>query len=386
MTSWRWLILLCVAACSSTTVPSAGLRGEERLSVDPGRLQLAPGRDAWITVSTFEVINANRMEPVTPDVTFSSSNPDVATVAANGQNGFVVARRVGDARITVRSRRSPENVAHIDVLVRAAPSGNETGLTYSANVAVVPNNGAPAGSLGPAEMQGEIVVTNPTAQTRSIYLAGCHWLFLYRDASYSGPPLNPIPPGVQCNVPPKLVEIAPGGAQSFPIDFRLTLQGDSLPTGRLYVQGALDRVRDLLLVRAGPVDLVSPIAGLSFSATTTAADGRLRPSVSFKNTNDKPVHLEYGACSVDLLAFRTPQRTGTPAWNSGALGYACLAYLRTGTIAPGETQSPGEYNPTFPIATMLGDSLPSGRYYFKAAVRLNWRSVSVDAGDAEVKK
>jgi hypothetical protein len=34
---------------------------------------------------------------------------------------------------------------------------------------------------------------------------------------------------------------------------------------------------------------------------------------------------------------------------------------------------------------MLGDSLPAGHYYFSAAVRMNWRTTIVPAGDVDVK-
>ena len=145
-------------------------------------------------------------------------------------------------------------------------------------------------------------------------------------------------------------------------------------------------------MRAGPIVLVDPNAGLVFSATTSSSDGQIRPQVSFTNTNTQPVRLEYGACAVTLLAYRTAARSGAPAWNSSrwqgpnGFGHVCLLYLAISLLDPRATGSPREFSPTFSAAEMLGDSLPAGHYYFKVLASLNWRSVEVVAGDALVAK
>lgn len=138
---------------------------------------------------------------------------------------------------------------------------------------------------------------------------------------------------------------------------------------------------------------MSPNAGLAFGATTSAAADSVRVRATVRNTNAEPVRLEYGACAVTLLAYRTAERTGTPAWSSdyrtpwdvpGAY-YGCPQYLAVGIIKPGETLSPRELNPTFPVR-VLGDSLPNARYWFRARIRMNWRTTIVDAGDAVVSR
>jgi hypothetical protein len=136
----------------------------------------------------------------------------------------------------------------------------------------------------------------------------------------------------------------------------------------------------------------SPIDSVTFAATTTVSGGQIRPSVSFTNTSAKPVPVEFGGCVVSLLVFRTADRSGTPAWDSNrrrgpnGLTNVCLTYLVMTTLAPGQTGSPKEYNPTFAVADMLGDSLPEAHYYFKVRASLSSRAVELVAGDADVKR
>jgi hypothetical protein len=389
---------LC-AACSEATGlggQAAEPKGTERLSVSTGALTLAPGRDAWLTVSTYIQTSSTSMSPVTPAVTFESSNPSVASVVSDSViYAHVVAKSPGSAVITTRSTRDPKNVVTTAITVAKALASNDAGLTYSATAALTPTSPSPASTpLGPSELDVTVTVSNPTSGVREVLLAGCPaWIRIYGNANYTGAPLVDIPRGVQCGAAPAPVILAPGKSESFHAEgFRLTLSGQSLPPGPYYVAAVVDRVNDLLNVSAGQVNIVSPNAGLTFAASTTVSDGQLRPTVSFTNTNSEPVRLEFGACAVSLLAFRNADRTGTPAWDSdqrrtpSGFGYACASYLVMTTINPGQTASPKEYNPTFPVAEMLGDSLPAGHYYFKVRAGLNWRTVEVNAGDADVKK
>jgi hypothetical protein len=392
--------VLVAAACSTASAPLTPqpneLRGPERLSIDPGLFVLAPGRDSWLMASTFIVTSPTSMSPVIPKVTFESSNPRVAIVTVDsGYQGRVVAKAAGTATITVRSLRDPKNVATARVTVQPAPVGNDAGLAFSATARLVPSDLSSSSSpLGPAALQVVVTMSNPTTQPRDIWLSGCPaWIRLYKSADYSGSPLVNIPRGVYCSVDPVHHALAPAASEQFDAEgFRLTLQGQSLPVGTYYAVAALDRLRDLHEVRAGPIVLVDPNAGLIFSATTSSSDGQIRPQVSFTNTNTQPVRLEYGACAITLLAYRSATRSGVPAWNSSrwqgpnGFGHPCLLYLATGVLDPGQTASLREFSPTFSAAEMLGDSLAAGRYYFKVLAGLNWRSVEVVAGEALVAK
>ena len=391
-------------AAPTATAPTP--RGPERLYL--GRrspLELAPGREEWLSVSAFVVTSASSMEPVPPLVTWSSSDTAVARVTpAEGGTARVVARRAGTATLTIRSTRDPANVLTTPVTVRVAPVGDERGLVYAATAALRPSSGGSAtdeAPLGPMELDVRVTISNSAAESRSLWLSACAaWIRIYRTADRAGPPVADLPRGTECGSGPQVVTFAPGESKSYPgLGYRLTLASDTLPTGRFYVAAAVDRLRDLHEVPAGAVDVVSPNAGLAFTGTTTVATapaGSARDTVhtriAVRNTNAQGVRLEYGACALDLLAFRAPTRSGTPAWTSSAQRapngqpFACPLYLAMGVLRPGQEVSPGELNTRVPARALLGDSLPAGRYYFRARVRFNWRTTLVDAGEADLRR
>jgi hypothetical protein len=301
------------------------------------------------------------MEPVPPLVTWSSSDTAVASVTpAEGGTARVVARRAGTATLTIRSTRDSANVLTTPVAVRVAPVGDERGLVYAATAALRPSSGGSAtdeAPLGPMELDVRVTISNSAAESRSLWLSACAaWIRIYRTADRAGPPVADLPRGTECGSGPQLVTFAPGESKSYPgLGYRLTLASDTLPTGRFYVAAAVDRLRDLHEVPAGAVDVVSPNAGLAFTGTTAvatvlagAAGDTLHTRVTVRNTNALGVRLEYGACALDLLAFRAPTRSGTPAWTSSAQRaptgqpFACPLYLAMGVLRPGQEVSPGE--------------------------------------------
>jgi len=229
-----------------------------------------------------------------------------------------------------------------------------------------------------------------------IYLAGCAaWIRIYTGSDYSRMPIRDVPHDVQCTADTVHHTIAPGHADTVEASgYRLDISGDTLATGRYYIAAALDRLRDLYDVPAGPVDIVSPNFGLVFTAATTVVNGTLNVHATVTNTNTQPVRLEYGACSINLLAYRTADRSGKPAWNSALRKpyppvdyvYVCPSYLAVGKVDPAATLSPSEFNIRFPVTEMLGDSLAAGHYYFTAVIGMNWRANVVIAGEADVPK
>src|SRR3712207_9399132 len=86
--------------------------------------------------------------------------------------------------------------------------------------------------------------------------------------------------------------------------------------------------------------------GLTFRALTglTLTRGELRAAGAVTNTTGRPIHIEYGACALVLRAYRRPDRSGRPVWDSrwrapwdGTYAYGCPSYLAAHTLAPGET-------------------------------------------------
>jgi hypothetical protein len=398
---------LLVAACSSSTGPRSGgpaaagspdPTGPEFFSLSQGSFQLAPGREAWLYASSFIKVSSTQMVPVTPKVSFESSDPSVASITLDSAGlGHIMAHNVGTATISARSDRPEHLVRTATVTVAQAPVGDESGLVYAATAAVRPTfQSMDTIPLGPTTLDVHVIISNPTPATRDIYLSGCAaWIRVYTNSNYSGAPIGDVPHAAQCQAGMVHHIIAPGRADTVPAEgYRLDISGDTLPTGRYYIAAALDRLRDLYNVPAGPVDIVSPNFGLTFTAATTVANDTLKVHATVTNTNAQPVRLEYGACAVDLRAYRTSDRSGKPAWDSAlrrsypppGFSYACPLYLATGKIDPGATLSPAEFNTRIPVTEMLGDSLPAGHYYFTALVGMNWRTNVVPAGEADVAK
>ena len=110
------------------------------------------------------------------------------------------------------------------------------------------------------------------------------------------------------------------------------------------------------------------------------------------NAGTQTIRLEFGACALQLLAYRNPDRTGTPVWNSDrrkvwnqGFSWACPLYLAVRDLAPGATLEPGEFSLAVPLIEVLGDSLPDGRYWFSAQIRTNLSAAArVDAGVADL--
>ncbi len=123
------------------------------------------------------------------------------------------------------------------------------------------------------------------------------------------------------------------------------------------------------------------------------APRKLQVKVTVTNPTNKRVQIEFGACSVWILGYQTPDRSGTPAWGERkrpnpdphtGIGWACPAYLAGVTLGPGESASPKEFQRLIPEPGMLGDALPDGHYYFNAVVEVNNTSVEVLAGEAKL--
>src|SRR5690242_14684520 len=281
MPTTGWLLLTLVVSCSrgqttSSSPPNTSPErpaGAERMNVSTSSLELAPGRETWIFVQTFVQTSPTSMAPVPPDVSFESSTPEVARVTHDSAGrARVVATGLGSSVVTVRSRRDPKNVQTVSVSVKAAPRGDDAGLVMSAAAKFVPTPSRNASDepLGPMELDVKVTISNPTSATKDIWLSGCAaWIRIYATPVDTGRPLADIPRGVQCMARSQHVVLAPGESRTFQAGgFRATISGDTLPNARVYVFAVVDRLRDLLDVPAGPVDVVSLNSGLVLTGST----------------------------------------------------------------------------------------------------------------------
>jgi hypothetical protein len=123
---------------------------------------------------------------------------------------------------------------------------------------------------------------------------------------------------------------------------------------------------------------------LRFEATTAVLrsfPAQLSTTVTATNTSAQAQTVEMpGGCTVLLRAYRTPERTGAPAWDQGR-DAVCTLQLLVQEYAPGESK---QYHGRATAVEILGDSLPNGRYYLTALLRPAGGAVEVPAGEADL--
>ncbi|HEU4642964.1 MAG TPA: hypothetical protein VFS44_10965, partial [Gemmatimonadaceae bacterium] len=140
-----------------------------------------------------------------------------------------------------------------------------------------------------------------------------------------------------------------------------------------------------------PTPPETTLAGLAYGARAEvagAAPRQLHVSFSVVNTAARARHLEWGACSLRLRAYRAGEG-GAPVWRSEArrpvgseTPYVCPLYLATGDLAPGDSMRAGELQAYVSVPEILADSLPAGRYHITALMELNDRwTPELSAGD-----
>jgi hypothetical protein len=146
-----------------------------------------------------------------------------------------------------------------------------------------------------------------------------------------------------------------------------------------------------------PSTLDSSLRHVEFTAKSGiegTAPSSFAAHVTAHNRGQTAAYFEFGSCALTIFGYRSPQRTGIPAWSSdrsgppwkevGDVGRVCLLYLATLYLLPGETASPREFNRAIATYEILGDSLPDGVYHFRAELTVNRQVFSVDAGSARI--
>lgn len=118
------------------------------------------------------------------------------------------------------------------------------------------------------------------------------------------------------------------------------------------------------------------------TAPSTTTPGWLATTLYVRSAGLAGTSLEYGGCPFIVRMYRTPARTGRPAWDALAVpNTACQAYLVRRHLGFEEELTLTAL--TLP-REVLGDSLPAGRYHVAALVRPNGDSVIVAAGEVDL--
>lgn len=108
---------------------------------------------------------------------------------------------------------------------------------------------------------------------------------------------------------------------------------------------------------------------------------QLATSVTVANVGSRPAALEFpDGCPVLIRAYRTPDRTGTPAWDQAHETFCTMA-IQHFTINPGESR---KFTARTDARQILGDSLPNGRYFLTAMLRKTGWTLELPAGEVEL--
>lgn len=110
---------------------------------------------------------------------------------------------------------------------------------------------------------------------------------------------------------------------------------------------------------------------------------QLRANVQLRNLRGASVTVTFrDGCLVHLRVYRDAARTSL-AWDSERVTGCTDALV---PVAIGGGQSKTVSAPTISAATILGDSLPNGTYYFNTVVRPELQRLTLRAGSAELAK
>lgn len=127
--------------------------------------------------------------------------------------------------------------------------------------------------------------------------------------------------------------------------------------------------------------------GIVYRAETAIMESfpvQLRPELTIRNESGSERTIRFpDGCITYLRVYREESRSGEPVWDQ-ARTLVCTAAVQEFTIAPGD--STVIRRGTINAAEILGDSLPSGRYYFTVVLRPDWESIELAAGEADLAK
>ena len=168
--------------------------------------------------------------------------------------------------------------------------------------------------------------------------------------------------------------------------------GDSLPPARYFFNVAVrladGRVRisrsDSAYLTADPRPPTRDLSVVRFSASTAVTGlgpRMLRTRIVATNISRRLVELDYGSCALSVSMFSVSKPSVAPVWRSdqrgprrrpsdrppGYPGYVCTAELRMRILPPADSNV---FTLNVPLAEILADSLPFGRYGVVANLRL----------------
>jgi len=194
--------------------------------------------------------------------------------------------------------------------------------------------------------------------------------------------------------------IHPHGPQEVSAYWRVSdILDDSLKAGRYFLTmsarladgRSLQIRKDSLYLTADPIPPITDVTVLAFDASTrvTGLGPRtLSTRIVATNKSSKLLTLSFGSCALEVFLYPVRSSSAQPVWRSSRRamrkrpgapysGYACTMELRVPTLAPGDSTV---FGLEVPLAEILADSLPFGRYRARAVLALGG-SRSFDLGE-----
>lgn len=296
--------------------------------------------------------------------------------------------------------------ALLSVLAAACRSIQEPELSPNAPLEIAPTAALPLAITGrvtleagdvdgpPGLLRGVVTLRNPGSRAVTVVVTPCDPVVrAWPDSVRSGAPALELGgAGTHCAAADRSVTIAPGGSEPLETAYSGGYVLGELPEGR-YRFVLTARIGDQTVhVDGGTVDVRSGLSSLQTTAASSIegiAPASLVTRATLRNTGSSAVRLEYSVCNVSVWAYRAAARTGTPAWKSelrappksaGTYTYGCPLPLYQTRLDPGASIS-APFSLAVPTYEVLADTLPEGRYYLVARVFVNWRTVSVPAGE-----
>lgn len=124
---------------------------------------------------------------------------------------------------------------------------------------------------------------------------------------------------------------------------------------------------------------------LELTARSALVADSLVVRVVGRNAAHDTLSLAWGACSLDVLLYRSAARDRAAFdWakrSASGAPEACPMYMATAKLAPGDTISPQEFRLAIPVARIGLDSLGVGQYFVAAHLL----GVMVPAGAVELR-
>jgi hypothetical protein len=192
------------------------------------------------------------------------------------------------------------------------------------------------------------------------------------------PAFNDIGPGNNCRRAASTFSLEPGQSKELLASIQnWIIAGGRSSLGPWYFVAEVHMVDTTIDLRAGQATFDPGLTDITYKIRTAVegvAPSSLATRITAYNRGRRAVHLEFGDCPINLLAYHTSDRSGKPVWSSNRRGppgrqsfgsYACTMGLNLREVAALDSV-PFVLN----VLTyeLLADSLPPGRYYINACI------------------